>query len=270
MPTTFSENVRAAALGAAFGAGYLLAGLFTLFEASSVRLADAVPSTAPELLTAGYACVGLWLVGAVPAAAAVRFRTVLPLGLALFDLLAYAGYPTAGDLPGSLSMYLWPAYLAVFAVVGVAEYASLRSVSERGTGPVVARRLAVGGLFAGLVGAGLWNVLPVWRVFPVRDPLPLRVENDDATAHRVSIEITNARTGEAVFTETVDVGAGESATVDAAVSYVGRYRVSGELDDGTADEFALGPQHFKRLGAILVWVDGELGRFRILGQGTGP
>jgi hypothetical protein len=266
-----SANVRAGAVGAVVGVANLLVVLFVTFDGlPAVQFPDLTPGMTIGPVAACYVFGGIWLVGAIPTFLFVRYGTILPLGIAALDLLLYVDNPHVGDLPGPLSLLFWPFYVVVFVLLAGGEYLSLQYVRDKGTGLIVTRRILVGGLFAGLLGLGLWNVLPVWRVLPVTNPLPLRVENDDTVAHQVRIEITNAETGEVVFEETIDAPARDSVTLDAAVTHVGRYQVVGELDDGTTDEFTLEPQHFERFSAILVWVEGELGRLRILGQGSSP
>lgn len=272
MPDVLSaENVRAGVVGAVAGIAYLLVVLFVLSdEFSAGRVSDLAPETTGALVGAGYVLGGIWLVGAVSAFLFVRYGAVLPLGIAALDLLLFVGNPHAGDLPGPLSMLFWPVYVPLFVLFAGGEHLSAQYVRNRSTSLIVTRRVLIGGLFAGLLGVGLWSALPVWRVLPVKRPLPLWVENNDSDAHQVSIEITNVERDGVVFEETVEVPAEDTVRLDAAVTHVGRYRVVGELDDGTTDEFTLEPQHFKRFKAILVWVEGELGRLRILGQGTSP
>ena len=272
MPDVLSaDNVQAAVVGAVVGGVYLLIVLFILTDGfSSVEFSDFAPETTSGLLAACYIFGGIWLMGAIPVVLFVQYGTILPLGIAALDLLLFMGNPHAGDLSGPLSMLVWPFYVILFVLFAGGEYLSLQYVQDKGTNLLLTRRIVVGGLFAGFLGLGLWSALPVWRVLPVKRPMPLWVENDDTVAHQVSIEITNLETSKVVFEETIAAPPQDSVTRDAAVTHVGRYRVVGELDDGTTAEFILKPQHFKRFRALLVWVEGELGRFRILGQGSSP
>lgn len=266
-----AETARAVALGAAAGTVYLLV-VFRIIgqKDSSFGVSKLVPATTSELLGVCYFYGGVWLTWAVPVALFVRFGTILPLGVAVLEVVLFVSVPDAGDFAGPLSMLAWPIYLVVFGLLAGAEVVSMQLVRDAGPTLLLARSVLVGGLFAGLLGLGLWRVLPVWRVFPVRKPLPLWVENDDTVAHRVTVEIATLDADEIVFAETVAVESQETVSLDDAVARVGRYRVTGELDDGTAYEFILEPGHFDRFRAVVVWVEGELGRLRILGQGTGP
>lgn len=264
------EPVRAVALGAVAGTAYLLVVCWIIGQKdSSFDFSKLVPETAADLRGILYFYGGVWLAWAVPVALFVQFGTILPLGVALLELVLFVSVPDSGDFAGPLSMLAWPMYLVVFALLAGAEVVSLQFVRESAT-LLLARRVVVWGLFAGMLGLGLWRVLPVWRVFPVRKPLPLWVENDDTVAHSVSVKITNAKTEEVVFDQTIEVEAEDAVAVEDAVTQVGKYRVFAELDDGTTYEFDLEPKHFERFRAILVWVEGELGRLRVLGQGTGP
>lgn len=265
-----TETTRAVALGAVAGTVYPLVVFWIISRTtSSVDFSKFVPDSANGALAILYFYGGVWLTWAVPVALFVRFGTILPLGVALLELLLYAKMPDAGDLAGPLSMIAWPIYVAIFLLLAGAEVVSLQFVQHSAT-LLLARRVVVGGLFAGMLGIGLWRVLPVWRVVPVRKTLPLWVENGGRVAHQVAVEITDDETGEVVFDRTIEVGARDKVSLEDVVTQVGRYRVFAELDDGTTYEFDLTPRHFERFRAILVWVEGELGRLRVLGQGTGP
>lgn len=271
-----AENGRAVALGVAGGAAYLAAVLFVMhaeYHWFSVWDRLSGPALRAAMAQPGatlYPFGGVFLVGAVAVALLVRARVVLPFALVVLDFLVFVGNPHVGDAGGPLAMLLWPLLLVVFAVVAGVELLSRWYVRRAAGTGVVTRRAVVRGAVGGMLAFGLWEALPVWRVVPVYDPLPLWVENDDGEAHEVAVEITDERTGEVVFAETIHVEAGERVRRDDVITYVGRYRVAGELDDGTTDEYVLDADRVERLQAALVWIEGELGRFRVLGQGSGP
>lgn len=230
------------------------------------------PTSFGELLGYGYFYGGLWLVGALSTTLFLGVGAVLPLAIVAFDYLAFVGNPHVGDSRGPPALFVWPVYLLVFLVLGGVEYGSLLLL--RGDSLLLLGRRAVVGLFALAIGGlGLSFVAPVWRVVPMSLSLPIRVENDDAVAHEVTVRVVDTVSGETVFAETVHVAAGERATIDDAVTRLRRYRVVGTLEGEateTADDYIFEPRRRAGVRGVVVWVDGELGRFVVIGQGTGP
>ncbi|PSP78794.1 hypothetical protein BRC81_07165 [Halobacteriales archaeon QS_1_68_20] len=143
------------------------------------------------------------------------------------------------------------------------------------------RRSIVAGVLAvlGAVAAVAW--VGVWRILPVSDPVTLTVENYDDDAHDVTVRVVDD--GTEAFAETIRVPAAESGdgparsvrvSRDEILERVGRYRVVAELADGTTDEYVLEPLDAPiwgtRMPDLVVVVEGELGRLRVVGTGGRP
>lgn len=118
----------------------------------------------------------------------------------------------------------------------------------------------------------------VWRVLPFTDPVDLVVANWEIQPHTVWLRITDGK--EVVFEDTIDVPAASTdqspARVrrEAVLERVGRYRVVGELDDGTTDECVLAPLDRPIWGTkmpqLVVDIEGDIGRFWVGGAGGAP
>lgn len=137
---------------------------------------------------------------------------------------------------------------------------------------------AVGGALAALVAVAR---IGLWRLLPIEDPVELLVENRDDEDHDVLVRIEDGE--RTVYEERVHVPAGTPTegrispgrtTREEILRQVGRYRVVGELDDGTTDEYRLEPLDTPIWGTnmpdVVVSIDGELGRFAVLGAGGKP
>lgn len=273
VPTLSPATLRALAHGALAGWAYLAVVLGTMrLVYPSFSLRERVPTAVDDLVGLGYVYGGVWLVGFLAATLFLRFGTLLPLAVVAYDYLVFLGDPHVGDAQGPLVQFAWPAYLLVFVLLAAAEYGSLLVVRGAGDLLVLGRQALVLALVAGVVVLGLSTILPVWRVVPMSLSLPIHVENDDTAAHDVRVRVVDTTSGETVFTETVRVGAGETVTVDDAVTRLRRYRVVGTLDGEATErgEYVFDPRRRASVSGVIVWVEGELGRFVVIGQGTGP
>lgn len=134
------------------------------------------------------------------------------------------------------------------------------------------------GTFAALVAVAR---IGLWRLLPIEDPVELLVENRDDEAHDVLVRVEDGE--RTVYEERVHVPAGTPTegwaspgrtTREGILRRVGRYRVVAELDDGTTDEYGLEPLDTPIWGTnmpiVVVSIDGELGRFAVLGGGGKP
>ena len=266
-------TARAVAHGSLAGFVYLVVVVGTMHRVYPDFSAwERRPSSFGELLGYGYFYGGLWLVGAVATTLFLGFGAVLALAIVAFDYLVFVGDPHVGDSRGPPGLFAWPVYLLAFLVLGGVEYGSL--VLLRDSSALLLGRHAVVGLLAlAIVGFGLSFLLPLWRVVPMSLSLPIQVENDDAVAHEVTVRVEDTTSGATVFTETVHVEAGERVTIDDAVTRLRRYRVVGTLEGEateTTDDYTFEPRRRAGVRGVVVWVDGELGRFVVIGQGTGP
>ncbi|UPV75182.1 hypothetical protein M0R89_03710 [Halorussus limi] len=271
LPLVSQATVRAVGLGALAGAAYLSLVVGTMravYPSFSVR--EQWLSSLGDLRGLAYAFGGLWFVGTVAAALFVRFGAILPLAVLAFDYLVFVADPFVGDVQGPPALLLWVIYVPVLLLLGGAEYGSL-VVASGGPPPVVAlRNLAVGAVFLALVGRGLAAYLPVWRVLSVSHSLPVRVENDGGSPHCVEVTVFDATDETPVFTDRVRVEAGTTVALDDAITELGRYRIEAALPDGTTDEYVFEPRRRFSVIGVVVWVEGELGRLTVVGQGSGP
>ncbi len=145
------------------------------------------------------------------------------------------------------------------------------------------RRSLLATILGGLVAAGLAVLtalrVDLWRYVEFTDPVPLLVENYGTDPETVAVRIT-AEDGSTVFEETYDVPASGGRpdvtriTEEAVVEDVGRYRVVGELADGTTDDYVLEPLDTPVWGTnmptLIVSIEGEIGRLWVGGAGGKP
>lgn len=139
-------------------------------------------------------------------------------------------------------------------------------------------------LLAALLGAGAVGLAAVtvpridlWRYFDFTDPVPLLVENYGTDPETVAVRITT-EDGATAFAETYDVAPADGRVTrireDAVVDDVGRYRVVGELADGTTDDYTLEPLDTPVWGTnmptLVVSIEGEIGRLWVGGAGGKP
>ncbi|SFL16519.1 hypothetical protein SAMN04487950_2828 [Halogranum rubrum] len=231
------------------------------------------PTSFGEVIGYGYFYGGLWLVGALSTTLFLGAGAVLPLAVVVCDYFLLVGNPHVGDSIGPPGLFLWPIYLPVFLVLGGVEYGSLLLVRDGPTVLTLGRHALVGLLALAIAGYGLSFYLPLWRVVPTNLSLPIQIENNDDVAHDVTVSVVDIASDETVFTKTLYVGAGERITVDDAVTRLRRYRVVGTLEgeaSETTDDYTFEPRRRASVRGVVVWVDGELGRFAVIGQGTGP
>lgn len=150
----------------------------------------------------------------------------------------------------------------------------MRQVSRR----EVAAGLGALGVASALGGGVLLARLGLWRIVPITDPVDLVVTNWETEPHSVWLRITDDE--EVVFEDTIDVRAAPDGRPNARVRVtgvierVGRYRVVGELDDGTTDEYVLEPLDRPiwgtRMPQLVVDIEGDVGRFWVGGAGGAP
>ncbi|WP_267642806.1 hypothetical protein [Haloarchaeobius amylolyticus] len=266
------EVVRTLLLGSLGGLAYLglVVGSMTRVYPDE-RLTDWLsPQTADRRRIASLAG-GLWFTGFVASSLFLGVGAILPVGLLALDYLLFVADPHGGgDTRGPFVLLGWPAYVVLFGVFGIVEYGSLLLVAGAPPLAATARDILVGTLFAAMVGVGLSVALPLWRVLPLSHSLPIQIENDGESAHEVTVRVVDTTDETTVSAETIRLGAGESVSIEDAVTRLGRYRIEATLPDGTTDEYVFEPRRRASVRGVVVWIDGELGGFRVVGQGSGP
>ncbi|WP_435360598.1 hypothetical protein [Haloarchaeobius sp. DFWS5] len=229
-----------------------------------------LPSSDTDIRGTVYILGGLWLTGALAVVLLAGFGVILPVGLLVAEYLVFVTDPQLGESYGPPSVMFWPLYVALFLVFTAVEYGSLLLVSGGPALAVIARHVVVGLSFAALVGVGLYAYLPVWRVVPISWSLPVLVENDGDEAHEVEVSVVDTTDDSVVYSVTHTVEANDSLRLEDAITRLGRYRIVGTLPDGSTDEYVFEPRRRAGVVGVIVWVDGELGHFRVIGQGSGP
>ncbi|QZP37281.1 hypothetical protein [Halobaculum magnesiiphilum] len=113
----------------------------------------------------------------------------------------------------------------------------------------------------------------LWRTGLFEDAVRIHVNNHDDDDHEVDLSIV-ADDGTERFHEAIQMPAGERYDRDGPTLTVGRYTVRGVLDGDLADEYRMTPLDTPITGTklpdVIVEVDGELGRFAVLGLGGKP
>ncbi|MFC7136434.1 hypothetical protein [Halobaculum litoreum] len=119
--------------------------------------------------------------------------------------------------------------------------------------------------------AGLSGCL--WRTGLFRDTPTVYVNNYDDDDHEVALSVVAADGAEA-YRDTVTMPADTRYERGGPTLTVGRYTVTGTLDGDLVDEYRMAPLDTPvwgtRLPDLIVEVDGELGRFAVLGAGGRP
>ena len=138
-------------------------------------------------------------------------------------------------------------------------------------------RRAVTAGFAAVGLAGTSGCL--WRTGLFRDTPTVYVNNYDAVDHEVDLRIADDDGGADgvdadVYRDTVAMPADTRYEREGPTLTVGRYTVTGTLDGDLVDEYRMTPLDTPvwgtRLPDLILEVDGELGRFAVLGAGGRP
>ena len=113
----------------------------------------------------------------------------------------------------------------------------------------------------------------LWRTGLFEDAVRIHVDNHDDADHEVDLSIV-ADDGTERFRESIAMPAGRRSERGGPTLTVGRFTVRGVLDGDLVDEYRMTPLDAPITGTelpdVIVEVDGELGRFAVLGLGGRP